>query len=175
MSSGMKLEVDSREIAKVMRVLRTLDKDLLADLRPNLRNAIKPYAQATAARINSQRAPLSGMLKYSSKMWGGSVKSKTSVTPGFSRRSPNLVEIAIIPPAGMPGVVIADFAGRVSQGKSLRGRLFIQNLNRVIPGWSRGGRIIYKAFMPYKPHVNSSAERIINAWTEDVSRKLDAL
>ena len=175
MSSGMKLEVDSREIAKVMRVLRTLDKDLVADLRPNLRNAIKPYANATAARINSQRAPLSGMLKYSSKMWGP-VKAKVSIsTAASTRNNPNLIDISITPAAGMPGVVIADFAGRVSQGKSLRGRLFIQNLNRVIPGWSRGGRIIYKAFMPYKPHVNSSAERIINAWTEDVSRKLDAL
>lgn len=79
------------------------------------------------------------------------------------------------PAAGMPGVAIADMAGRVSQGKSLRGRLFIQQLNRVIPGWSRGGRIIYKAFMPYKPHVNSSAARIINAWSEGVSRKLDSL
>jgi hypothetical protein len=175
MSSGMKLEVDSREIAKVMRVLRTLDKDLVKDLRPNLKNAINPYAKATAARINSERAPMSGMLKYSRVMWGGSVKSKTSVTPGFSRKSPNLVEVAITPAAGMPGVVIADFAGRKTQGKSLRGRLFIQQLNRVIPGWSRGGRIIYKAFMPYKPHVMSSAERIVNSWTEDVSRKLDTL
>jgi hypothetical protein len=175
MSSGMKLEVDSREIAKVMRVLRTLDKDLVADLRPNLRNAVTPYAKATASRINSQRAPMSGMLKYSSKMWG-SVKSKVSIsTAGSTRKNPNLVEISMIPAAGMPGVVIADMAGRVTKGKSLRGQLFIQQLNRVIPGWSRGGRIIYKAFMPYKPHVNSSAERIINAWTEDVSRKLDAL
>ena len=74
----------------------------------------------------------------------------------------------------MPGVVIADFAGRKSNGKSLRGRLFIQNLNRVIPGWPRGGRVIYKAFMPYKPFVYSSAERIVNAWSDGVSRKLDS-
>lgn len=175
MSSGMKLEVDSREIAKVMRVLRTLDKDLVKDLRPNLRSAVKPYADATAARINSQRAPMSGMLKYSSKMWGP-VKSKVSIsTAASTRNNPNLIEVSMTPAAGMPGVAIADMAGRVSQGKSLRGRLFIQQLNRVIPGWSRGGRIIYKAFMPYKPHVNSSAARIINAWSEGVSRKLDSL
>lgn len=175
MSSGMKLEVDSREIAKVMRVLRTLDKDLVADLRPNLRSAVKPYADATAARINGQRAPMSGMLKYSSKMWGP-VKGKVSIsTAASTRNNPNLIEVSMTPASGMPGVAIADMAGRVTRGKSLRGQLFIQQLNRVVPGWSRGGRIIYKAFMPYKPHVNSSAARIINAWSEGVSRKLDSL
>lgn len=175
MSSGMNLEVDSREIAKVMRVLRTLDKDLVKDLRPNLRSAVKPYAEATAARINSQRAPLSGMLKYSSKMWGP-VKAKVSIsTAASTRNNPNLIDISMMPASGMPGVPIADMAGRVTQGKSLRGRLFIQNLNRVIPGWSRGGRIIYKAFMPYKPHVNIATARIIDAWTDGVTRKLDAL
>ena len=174
MSGGVKLEVDSREIAKVMRVLRTLDKDLVADLRPNLRSAIKPYADATAARINSQRAPMSGMLKYSSKMWGP-VKAKVSIsTAASTRKNPNLIDIAIQPAAGMPGVAIADMAGRVTQGKSLRGSLFIQQLNLVVPGWSRGGRIIYKAFMPYKPHVYSSAARIVNAWADGVSRKLES-
>jgi hypothetical protein len=173
MSVSVRPEVNARDVARVARVLRGIDKNLIDDLKKPMKAAIGPLAQMVATRANSFPVPMSGMVNRGSKRFSP-VSATVGVTPGYSSKSPNLVEIRLKPRGGA-GMIIADMAGRVSQGKTAQGRSFILTLNRVVPGWDRGGRYIYRAFMPYRGTLDRLAESILNRWVDGTNRKLENL
>lgn len=173
-----KPELDARDVARVMRVLRSVDKELVADLRTSLRTDLKPVGKAIESKINGLRAPMSGMMregvrKPNRTAWGR-VSSSVSITPGTSRRNTNIVSININASKAV-GIAIAENAGTKSRGKDARGASFIRRIEWVVPGWPNGGRFVYRTFMPFKSSVYAMATDIINRWSEKTSRELERI
>jgi len=173
MSVSVRPEVNARDIAKVARVLRSVDKNLIDDLRKPMKAAITPIAGMIQNRVNANPAPMSRMTKPGRLQWK-KLTARVSITPGYSRKSPNLVTIDM-GKSNAAGVAIAENAGSKSAGKSARGQIFIRQLKTVVPGWDNGGRFVYRAFMPYKLPIYRLAENILERWTESTNRKLENL
>lgn len=178
MSLGVRAEVDARDVARVVRILKGVDKSLVTELRSSMKSGILPIARAIEGRVNSNSAPMSGMnregvTKPNRYRWG-KVRASVSVTPGYSRRSANLVTIKYAVPKNAVGLSIAENAGSKSQGKNIQGQMFIRRIAEVVPGWPKGGRYLYRAFMPYKPHVYDLAKNILVRWSAKTNRELEA-
>lgn len=171
-----KLELDAQDVARVMRVLRSVDNSLVAELRTSLRSDLNPVAKALASRVNASPAPMSGMLrdgvrKPNRTAWG-KVSSSVSITPGSSRKNKNVVSINVNASKAV-GVAIAENAGSKTRGKDLRGALFIRRIEWAVPGWPNGGRYVYRLFMDYKPFVYETSKNIVNRWADKTSLELE--
>jgi len=42
-----------------------------------------------------------------------------------------------------------------------------------LPGWDKGGRYVYRAFMPFKATIYRLAETLVEKWTDRVSVSLE--
>jgi hypothetical protein len=127
------------------------------------------------ARVNANRVPMSGMASWKKKPWRP-LSGVVRVTPGYSWKSPNLVEIDFEKSSSAaPGIAIAENAGSKTSGNGLRGQLFIRRLQTVVPGWDNGGRYLYRAFMPYKPAIYKLTENLVERWIARVNRKLESM
>jgi hypothetical protein len=173
MGFNARAEVDARDFARVIRVIKSIDKDLANELSRTIKPAITPIAKMIEARVNANRPPMSGMLRPGPKQWN-KLGATVRVTGGFSWRSPNLVTIDFSKPSAA-GVAIAENAGSKSAGNSLRGQLFIRRIQTVVPGWDNGGRYLYRAFMPYQSAVYGLAENLVERWIARVNRKLESM
>lgn len=175
MAVSIRAEVDAQDMARVNRVLNGIDKSLVAELRSSMKSGVFPIAQQIARRANGYPVPFSGMAKGGRTAWGALniTPAKVSVTPGRSRKSTNLVTMNFDGRKAV-GLAIAENAGTKSSGKTRSGQFFIQRLNSVVPGWQNGGRYLYRAFMPYQPHVYRLAENILSRWIETTNRDLEA-
>lgn len=178
MGVSLRAEVNARDIAYVMRVLKRVDKSLADEFKQTIKPAITPLANMIGNKVNASRPPMSGMTaerigKPSRYEWAKG-RITVSVTPGFSRRSPDLVQIRFRTPTDKAGIAIAENAGSLTGGKNIQGQRFIQQIVNVVPGWPNGGRYLYRMFMPYKPHILRLGENILNRWTERVNRELES-
>ena len=175
MAVSIRAEVDARDMARVVRVLKNLDASLVTELRSSMKSGILPIAQNIMQRANSYPVPFSGMERGTRTRWGALrvSASKISVTPGRSRKSPNLVTINFDGKNAV-GLAISENAGTKSSGKTKSGQFFIQRLNAVVPGWQNGGRFLYRAFMPYQPHVYRLADSIMQRWINKTNQELEA-
>jgi hypothetical protein len=122
-------------INETVRVLRSIDKQIVNDARKDLRTGAKPVADAVKAAIPSE-APLSGMVHNGRTRWnpaGVKVNVKTNFTKRAQVRETYLVAVVAGAPkdyangAGM--FQIADLAGRKRSGKTASGRNLIKVLN----------------------------------------------
>lgn len=178
MSLDLRVEVDARDIARVARVLKSVDSSLIDELRTSMKSSIVPIAKMIESRINSNSVPMSGMNREGKKKpnrynWAR-VRTTVSVTPGYSKKSPNLVTIKYAVPTNRVGLAIAENAGSKSNGKNIQGQMFIRRIATVVPGWPNGGRYVYRAFMPYRPHVFRLAENILMRWVDKTNRELES-
>jgi hypothetical protein len=72
------------------------------------------------------------------------------------------------------GMYISEFAGSKNpNGSGARGAWFIGMLNLRVRGWSKGGRFVYRAFMPYKVSIYNLAESLLEKWTNRVNVELE--
>jgi len=173
MGFNARAEVDAKDFARVMRVIKSIDKDLANELSRTIKPAITPIAKMIEARVNSSRAPMSGMNKPGRLRWN-KLSATVRVTGGFSWKSPNLVTIDFAKPSAA-GIALVENAGSKTSGNSLRGQLFIRRVQSVVPGWDNGGRYLYRAFMPYKSAVYGLAENLVERWIARVNRKLESM
>lgn len=174
----MRAEVDAQDIARVVRVLRKVEPSLVAELRTSMKSGILPIARSIEARVNSNPVPLSGMNRESATRtnryrWA-KAKASVSVTPGYSRRSANLVTIQYRVPKDRAGLAIAENAGTKSRGATPQAQFFIRRIEEVAPGWPKGGRFLYRAFMPYKSAVYGLGENILKRWIAKTNQELEA-
>lgn len=171
---SVRAEVDARDMARVARVLRKLDTSLVDELRSSMKQGILPIAEQIAKRANSYPIPMSGMANNGRTKWGALKvsASKISVTPGRSKKSPNLVTINFDGKKAV-GLAIAENAGTRTSGNGLRGQYFIARINSMVPGWHNGGRFLYRAFMPYQPHVYRLADNILKRWISKTNNELE--
>lgn len=175
---AVRAEVDARDMARVVRVLRNIDKDLVTELRTSMKSGIMPIARGIESRVNSTPAPMSGMMREGrsrpNRYRWAKAKASVSITPGYSRRSSNLVTIKYAVPKDRAGLAIAENAGSKSRGTTPQAQFFIRRIEQVSPGWPHGGRFLYRAFMPYKPAVYGLAENILKRWIAKTNRELEA-
>jgi hypothetical protein len=175
MSVSIRAHVDAQDMARVNRILRSVDTSLTDELRSSMKRGILPVAEMIAKRANSYSVPMSGMRNQGRTTWGALrvSASKISVTPGRSRKSPSLVTINFDGRKAV-GLAIAENAGTKTGGNGLRGQLFIARINSMVPGWQNGGRYLYRAFMPYQSHVYRLGESILQRWISKTNMELEA-
>lgn len=178
MSASLIATVDARDMARVSRVLRSVDKELMNDLKRSMVPDLGGIAKQIAAEASSNGAPMSGMSRGKGSTQWGPVRGSLSVTPGRSRGGwGNLATMEFRAPSGKRGLYIAEFAGTAGMKWSKqpkRGPLFVARLNLAVPGWTQGGRFIYRAFMPKKNVIYIRAQMYVAAWADKVSRDLES-
>jgi hypothetical protein len=175
MATSLRPEVDARDMAKVARILRKVEKELLNDLGRSMRTGIGGTAQQISADANANGAPLSGMANHNGATKWGPVKATISTRPGRSRFGwGDLVTINMDAGRSSRGMYIAEFAGSKNASSSdARGSWFVGMLNIRVPGWFKGGRFVYRAFMPYKLSIYNLAENLLEDWTRRVNNELE--
>jgi hypothetical protein len=176
MAVSFRAEVDARDMARVARVLNRVDKSLIDELRSSMKSGIMPIGQLIAARVNAGGIPLSGMSHRGPTRWLPVKVSaqKVSVTPGVSRKNTNLVTLNFYNKQAR-GLAIAENAGSRSAGESPQGKAFIRNLNAVVSDWPNGGRFLYRAYMPFKPHVEKLGENILKRWIAKTNKEIEGM
>ena len=155
-------------IAETVRVLRTIDKEIVNSARRDLRTGAKPVADAVRANIPSE-APLRGMVHNGRTGWqpsGVKVTVKTNFTKKAERKGTSLVSIV----AGSQGknsrgsaaFQIADIAGRKARGKTASGRAMIRKLNSQ----NKASRYVYPAAERELPYVRDQVVGTIRKLTK---------
>lgn len=176
MTVSLRAEVDARDMANVAKILRRVDKELLNDLGRSMRSGIGGTARQIADSANRNGAPLSGMTRHNGATKWGNVKATISTRPGRSRFGwGDLVTINVDAGRNSRGMYISEFAGSKNPNGSptdARGPWFVGMLNIRVPGWQKGGRYVYKAFMPFKDNIYKLAESLAEKWLDRVDREL---
>lgn len=182
MSLRLRPEVDLRDMARVSRVLNGIDKDLIAELRSNMRGAMGPIAKEIAKASNADRGGLSGALRSKGRTRWEPVKGTVAFSAGRSRTRAGWKPLVAMEfysgtrSKGPAGYFIAEMAGsRNPAGTTASGAAMIARLNMRSPGWSNGGRFVYRAFQPFKHAVYQQAKNIIAVWTIRTNRELEKL
>jgi hypothetical protein len=180
MSVGWRAEVNARDMQRVSRVLNSVNKELMADLRKNMRGAIKPTADQIAKISNSEGGALSGARRSKGRTRWQPVKGVVAISPGRGKRGwTPLVAMEFYSGAktkGPAGYFIQEFAGyKNPAGSTASGRAMIATLNVRVPGWGKGGRFVYRAFQPFKREVYHKAKAIMVDWTRRTTRELEKI
>lgn len=176
----MPITIDKREMAQVVRVLNTVDKDLVKDLRLTMSRGLRPLGEQIARRANSVPIPMSGMTpqKSRSKWRWGKLRVKVTVDTRYSRGSTTLVSIDFNAVGRYVGMYIAERAGSQNLSRTnnrAKGERFVRRLNYVVPGWEKGGRFMFKASLPYHKHIWRLGENIMIRWAEKTSQQLEKI
>jgi len=176
MTVQMRAEVNAQDLAMVAKILRRVDKELLNDLGRSMRSGIGGTARQIADSANSNGAPLSGMTNHRGATQWGNVKATISTRPGRQRFGwGDLVTINVDAGRNSRGMYISEFAGSKNPNGSptdARGPWFVGMLNIRVPGWQKGGRYVYKAFMPFKDSIYKLAESLTEKWLDRVNQEL---
>lgn len=163
--------VDSRALNAGLKKLKTLDEDVIKDLRRNLVATIGPYAAKIAEAVPTE-APLSGMNNNGATQWAR-VKGTVNLTPGRSKKTGNhLLSIRITPAKERRGVYIGEMAGMRSSGKSRRGQNLIRKLNERFPMVKRGGRFAFDKFRKTRPEFVKLAVKSVKKTTDKINKDL---
>lgn len=170
--------VKGDDIRKVVKLLRTVEPNLLKQLRKDMRNDIKPYAaMVTKSEPKSIDVPTGFLAPRHATRWTPS-KSSISFTPGKRRKArsgeSNLLSIAINPvESGARGYYIMELAGTRSSGSSPQGQHLISLLNgRFNNPNPKAGRFFWKAFFDMKSQIVGLGEKSIQAFGDAASKEI---
>jgi len=177
MPATLRAEVDAQDMARVARVLRSVDRDLINDLKRSMKPDLESIAKQIATEASANGAPMSGMRHNGNTKWGP-VRGSLSVTPGRSRGGwGNLATLEFRAGKTRRGLYIAEFAGTANLAWSKnprKGIPFVEQLNRAVPNWKKGGRYIYRAFMPKQTIIYLRAQIYVSSWAKRVTAALEA-
>lgn len=163
-------KIDPALLRKVVAILKTVEPDVITNLRKELRTELQPFATRIASSV-PQIAPLSGMAHQGAKGYAPP-RAKVSFTPGGgSKTKARLLAITLDSPQG--GFQIAELAGSRTKGQTATGRAMIRGLQArypLVP--KRGGRFAWRAFLKSAPEIQKRAENIINNKLKEIERQL---
>lgn len=161
--------IEGADFRSSLQMLKTVDPDIVKDLRRSLRSAVGPNAKAIAAAMPTT-PPLSGMANGGRLAWPGNFSGTVTLTPGRSRRGgvSSLVGLRI---RGNPdaGFRMGELAGSRSRGSTAQGRAMIANL----PGNPRGGRFAYARFVKDRANLMRKAEQVIESFVGRLNKRLE--
>jgi hypothetical protein len=154
-------------IAETVKILNSIDREIVKQARRDLRSGAQPVADAIKANI-PRDAPLSGMVHNGRTGWkpaGLKVRVKTNFTKKAERKGYSLVSIVAgerIVAQGAAIFSIADMAGRKAKGKTRSGKAMIRGLNAK----ARASRYVYPAAERELPYVRDQVVGTIRKLTK---------
>jgi hypothetical protein len=161
-------------IAETVKILNSLDKEIVKQARKDLRTGAQPVANAVKANIPTQ-SPLRGMIYNGPKGWnpsGVTAKVKTNFSKKAERRGNPLVSIVVggkgKSGSGAAAFQIADMAGRKARGKTASGRAMISKLNSQ----KKASRYVYPAAQREIPYVTDQLVGTIRKLTKTYNDSL---
>jgi len=162
-------KLDARDLQRALRALRSIEKDHVKQLRAELKGGVQGVADRTAKAM-PQSPTLSGFAR--SPGWG-TPQGKVSFTPGRSRKNGNKLLAVKITSSKEGSILISEFAGNKSKGKTATGRSMIESLNNIKPIMlRREGRFAYPHFRTERKTVFQDAKQIIEKYMDIVERQL---
>lgn len=158
----------------VLRELKTMDKQLVNELRKSFRTDLKPVNESIRATIPTE-SPLSGFSKnvgsspfiYSRPT--ASVKVNTRHKPG--RAFSNIVTTRFTDRRPNAGFSILELAGSKSQGNTRQGRAMIQAINSKFPIRQGLGRFAIPEWKKKGPEVEKITRDILKRFSQKVNLK----
>jgi hypothetical protein len=161
-------------IAETVKILNSIDKQIVKQARKDLKTGAQPVANAVKANIPT-KAPLRGMVHNGRTAWqpsGVKVTVKTNFSKKAERKGTSLVSIV----AGAQGknsqgsaaFQIADIAGRKAKGKTTSGRAMIRKLNAQ----AKASRYVYPVAQREIPYVRDQLVGTIRKLTKTYNDSL---
>ena len=161
-------------IAETVKILNSIDKEIVKQARKDLRTGAQPVANAVKANIPSQ-SPLRGMIYNGPKGWNASgvtARVKTNFSKKAERRGNPLVSIVVggkgKSGTGAAAFQIADMAGRKGKGKTRSGRAMIAKLNAQ----KKASRYVYPAAEREIPYIQDQLVGTIRKLTKTYNDSL---
>jgi len=169
--------IEGNAIGSAIKELKALDKNLVKEMRKELRAKISPFAKQIADAVPVE-APLSGFgdgdFGHAGDTGWARVRAAISFTPGKSRKTGNhLVSVRIISRTDKRGPYIAEMAGMRSAGKTAQGRALVSNLNKKREMKKSGGRYAFAQFRFLRPDIVVLATTIVNQLIGKVNRRIE--
>jgi hypothetical protein len=171
-------------IAETVKILKTLDNELVKQSRKDLRTGAQPVANAIKANIPTESplqgkagstSPTRGMIHNGRTGWnpsGISAKVKTNFSKKAERRGNPLVSIVVggkgNSGSGSAAFQISDMAGRSARGKTASGRAMIRKLNAS----KKASRYVYPAAQREIPYVRDQLVGTIRKLTKTYNDSL---
>jgi hypothetical protein len=162
------------DVDVILRELKTVDEQLVNDLRKAFRTDLKPINESVRSTIPTE-SPLSGFAKNVGSppfVFGkptASVKVNTRHKPG--RAFSNIVSTRFTDRRPNAGFSILELAGSKSQGRTPQGRAMISALNSRFPTRGGLGRFVVPEWKKRGPDVERVARKILETFSAKVSRK----
>ena len=161
-------------IPQTVKVLRSIDKQIVNDARKDLRTGVQPVVNAIKANIPTQ-APLRGMIHNGRTGWnsaGVGVKTKTDFSKRAQKNESSLVSIIVggkgRSSSGAAAFQIADMAGKKRSGNSASGRAMISRLNAQ----RQASRYAWPAALREIPFIEDVVNGTIKKLTETLNERL---
>jgi len=160
-------------IAETVKILNSIDKEIVKQARRDLRSGAQPVANAVKANIPTE-APLSGMVHNGRTAWrpaGFKVRVKTNFTKRAEQRGYSLVSIVAgerIVAQGAASFSIADMSGRKARGKTRSGQAMIRGLNAK----GKASRYVYPAAEREIPYIKDQVVGTIRKLTKTYNDSL---
>jgi hypothetical protein len=149
-------QIDRKSFNRALNVLKTMEENVVKDLRKDLRTELQPFASNLASAM-PEVAPISGLARYPKY---AQPKGSVSLLTG---RKGGLVTINL--KAAERGFWLAEMAGTVSEGKTNAGKALVRNLNARKPlrgsGKRKPGRYAWPQFRLLLPDAAKRAEEIV--------------
>lgn len=171
-------------IAETVKILNSIDKDIVKQARKDLRTGAQPVADAIKSAIPAQAplqgksgstSPTRGMIHRGRTAWnpsGVTAKVKTNFSKKAERRGNSLVSIVVGGKGkmgtGAASFQIADMAGRKARGNTASGRAMIRKLN----GQKKASRYVYPAAERELPYVRDEVVATIRKLTKTYNDSL---
>ena len=161
-------------IPETIKVLRSIDKQIVNDARKDLRTGVMPVVNAIKANIPNE-APLRGMVHNGRTGWnpaGIGVKTKTDFSKRAVKNESSLVSIIVggkgRSSSGAAAFQIADMAGKKKRGNTASGRAMISKLNAQ----RQASRYAWPAALREIPFIEDVVNGTIKKLTETLNERL---
>jgi hypothetical protein len=161
-------------IPETVKVLRSIDKQIVNDARKDLRTGVMPVVNAIKSNIPSE-APLRGMVHNGRTGWnpaGIGVKTKTDFSKRAVKNESSLVSIIVggkgRSSSGAAAFQIADMAGKKRSGNTASGRAMISRLNAQ----RQASRYAWPAALREIPFIEDVVNGTIKKLTETLNERL---
>ena len=161
--------LNPKDVQRALRALKGIDAEHVKALRSDLKTTLQGVANRTA-RALPQSPTLSNFA--SSPGWA-TPRGTVSFTPGRSRKSGNKLLTIKVTSSRDGSILISEFAGNRSSGRTASGRAMIESLNNVKPiQVGREGRFAYPFFRSQRNSVLKDAEKVMKKYMKIVEKKL---
>lgn len=162
-------KLDAKDVRRALGALRKIDTEYVKQLRQDLKGTLAGTAARTA-RALPQSPTLSGFAN--SPGWG-TPRGTVSFTPGRSKKRGDMLLTIKVTSSREGSVLLSEFAGNRSSGRTAAGRSMINSLNDIRPISIGGaGRFVYPYFRSQRRDVLKEATDVINKYMKIVEKKL---